>query len=82
MYAAARIKKIKHARVGASTKTTTKFKVRCSRYLYTLVVDDPDKAEKLRQSLPPGTFLIHPKAAPLWARSTSARPTWRTWYVE
>ncbi|KAJ1555327.1 60S ribosomal protein L38 [Cladochytrium tenue] len=31
-----------------------KFKVRCSRYLYTLVVADADKAKKLRQSLPPG----------------------------
>lgn len=37
-------------------KTTgvTKFKVRCSRYLYTLCVTDNDKAEKLKQSLPPG----------------------------
>ncbi|KAJ3346433.1 60S ribosomal protein L38, partial [Entophlyctis luteolus] len=31
-----------------------KFKVRCSRYLYTLVVSDADKAKKLKQSLPPG----------------------------
>ncbi|KAL0095261.1 60S ribosomal protein L38 [Phycomyces blakesleeanus] len=31
----------------------TKFKVRCSRYLYTLVVKDQQKALKLRQSLPP-----------------------------
>ena len=31
-----------------------KFKVRCSRYLYTLVVTDSEKAEKLKQSLPPG----------------------------
>lgn len=31
-----------------------KFKVRCSRYLYTLVVTDKEKAEKLKQSLPPG----------------------------
>ncbi|KAI8799648.1 putative 60S ribosomal protein L38, partial [Cladochytrium replicatum] len=30
-----------------------KFKVRCSRYLYTLVVSDAEKAEKLKQSLPP-----------------------------
>ncbi|KAG2231991.1 ribosomal L38e protein family-domain-containing protein [Thamnidium elegans] len=30
-----------------------KFKVRCSRYLYTLVVKDKSKALKLRQSLPP-----------------------------
>ena len=47
----------------------TKFKVRCSRYLYTLVVDgkpedlpflpnpsflDQEKADKLKLSLPPG----------------------------
>ncbi|UJR10542.1 hypothetical protein I4U23_014742 [Adineta vaga] len=32
----------------------TKFKVRCSRYLYTLIVADKEKAEKLKQSLPPG----------------------------
>ncbi|KAI3438662.1 hypothetical protein D9Q98_001083 [Chlorella vulgaris] len=32
----------------------TKFKVRCSRYLYTLCVADSDKADKLKQSLPPG----------------------------
>ena len=36
-----------------SKKTVTKFKIRCSRYLYTLVVDDSDKADKIRQSLPP-----------------------------
>uniref|UniRef100_H2Y1B5 Large ribosomal subunit protein eL38 n=2 Tax=Ciona intestinalis TaxID=7719 RepID=H2Y1B5_CIOIN len=35
-------------------RQNTKFKVRCSRYLYTLVIQDKDKAEKLRQSLPPG----------------------------
>jgi large subunit ribosomal protein L38e len=32
----------------------TKFKIRCSRFLYTLVVEDAEKAEKLTQSLPPG----------------------------
>ncbi|KAF3831885.1 hypothetical protein GH733_000697 [Mirounga leonina] len=35
-------------------KDNVKFKVRCSRYLYTLVVTDKEKAEKLKQSLPPG----------------------------
>ena len=37
-------------------KMTTgyKFKVRCSRYLYTLAVSDKEKAEKLRQTLPTG----------------------------
>uniref|UniRef100_A0A453GTE4 60S ribosomal protein L38 n=1 Tax=Aegilops tauschii subsp. strangulata TaxID=200361 RepID=A0A453GTE4_AEGTS len=36
------------------TKDAVKFKVRCSRYLYTLCVHDTDKANKLKQSLPPG----------------------------
>lgn len=36
------------------SKAYVKFKVRCSKYLYTLVVVDPEKAEKLKQSLPPG----------------------------
>ncbi|CAH0384355.1 unnamed protein product [Bemisia tabaci] len=31
-----------------------KFKIRCSRFLYTLVVKNEQKAEKLKQSLPPG----------------------------
>jgi len=35
-------------------KESVKFKVRCSRYLYTLVINDKEKADKLRQSLPPG----------------------------
>ncbi|KAK4336976.1 hypothetical protein RND71_044201 [Anisodus tanguticus] len=35
-------------------KNNVKFKVRCSKYLYSLVLSDNDKAEKLRQSLPPG----------------------------
>ena len=49
---AARIKKIAPRVAGGKTKT--KFKIRCTRYLYTLSLDDPEKAEKLRQSLPPG----------------------------
>ena len=36
------------------TARATKFKVRCSKYLYTLSVTDSDKADKLKQSLPPG----------------------------
>ncbi|OMJ96363.1 hypothetical protein SteCoe_114 [Stentor coeruleus] len=31
----------------------TKFKLRCSQYLYTMVVDDAEKAEKIKKSLPP-----------------------------
>lgn len=35
-----------------------KFKVRCSRFLYTLVITDKEKAEKLKQSLPPGMYPV------------------------
>ncbi|XP_035748604.1 60S ribosomal protein L38 [Egretta garzetta] len=35
-------------------KDNVKFKESCSRYLYTLVITDKEKAEKLKQSLPPG----------------------------
>ncbi|KAI6130938.1 P-loop containing nucleoside triphosphate hydrolase protein [Pisolithus croceorrhizus] len=52
----ARIKKVT-ARTPTG-KAITKFKVRCSRYLYTLSVDDPEKAEKLKQSLPPGLTVV------------------------
>jgi large subunit ribosomal protein L38e len=48
----ARRKDAKYARVKKNG-SQTKFKVRCSRYLYTLVLDDKEKANKLRQSLPP-----------------------------
>ncbi|XP_054778826.1 60S ribosomal protein L38-like [Prosopis cineraria] len=36
------------------SRDVVKFKVRCSKYLYTLCVSDPEKADKLKQSLPPG----------------------------
>lgn len=49
-FAAARIKK--------NTKAQNiKFKVRCQKHLYTLVLKDTEKAEKLKQSLPPSTRL-------------------------
>ncbi|CAB4316645.1 unnamed protein product [Prunus armeniaca] len=35
------------------SKDAVKFKVRCSKYLYTLCVFDTEKADKLKQSLPP-----------------------------
>lgn len=41
--------KIKKTKTGV-----TKFKVRCTKYLYTLCVQDAEKADKLKQSLPPG----------------------------
>lgn len=36
----------------------TKFKVRGTRYQYTLVVDDVTKAKKLQQSLPPSLEIV------------------------
>ncbi|KPV72625.1 uncharacterized protein RHOBADRAFT_17815, partial [Rhodotorula graminis WP1] len=41
------------ARNGKVGATKTKFKLRCSKYLYTFQLADAEKAEKLRQSLPP-----------------------------
>ncbi|CBZ53357.1 60S ribosomal protein L38, related [Neospora caninum Liverpool] len=38
---------------GGGASTVTKFKIRCSRYLYTFVVEDREKAQKLEGSLPP-----------------------------
>jgi large subunit ribosomal protein L38e len=35
-----------------------KFKVRCQRFIYTLVLKDSDKADKLKQSLPPGALCL------------------------
>jgi len=42
-------KSVKIKKNGSSTK----FKIRCSTYLYTLIMPDKSKADKLRQSLPP-----------------------------
>ncbi|WYZ38556.1 hypothetical protein EsH8_III_000470 [Colletotrichum jinshuiense] len=42
------------ARIKRNRKNSQiKFKVRCQRHLYTLVLKDSEKAEKLKQSLPP-----------------------------
>eukprot|EP00182_Erythrolobus_australicus_P003868 CAMPEP_0185834624 /NCGR_PEP_ID=MMETSP1353-20130828/5788_1 /TAXON_ID=1077150 /ORGANISM="Erythrolobus australicus, Strain CCMP3124" /LENGTH=71 /DNA_ID=CAMNT_0028533085 /DNA_START=81 /DNA_END=296 /DNA_ORIENTATION=- len=52
---AARRKDARSVRIKKSKKSgATKFKVRCSKYLYTLSVAQADKAKKLEQSLPPG----------------------------
>jgi large subunit ribosomal protein L38e len=32
-------------------------KIRCKRYLYTLILKDSDKADKIKQSLPPSKFV-------------------------
>ena len=52
----ARRKDAKSVKIKKNAENT-KFKVRCSRFLYTLVITDKEKAEKLKQSLPPGKFL-------------------------
>ncbi|KPJ18285.1 60S ribosomal protein L38 [Papilio machaon] len=49
----ARRKDAKSVKIKKNTENV-KFKVRCSRFLYTLVITDKEKAEKLKQSLPPG----------------------------
>ena len=49
----ARRKDAKGVRIKKN-KENVKFKVRCSRFLYTLKITDTEKADKLKQSLPPG----------------------------
>ena len=39
-------------------KMSTKFKVRCSSYLYTLVVKDSKKAEKIEKSIHPSVTKV------------------------
>lgn len=47
------------ARIKRNRKTQQiKFKVRCNRFIYTLVLKDSDKADKLKQSLPPCAFSL------------------------
>jgi large subunit ribosomal protein L38e len=53
----ARRKDARSVRIKRS-KDAVKFKVRCSKYLYTLCVYDTEKANKLKQSLPPGMYHI------------------------
>ncbi|KAK9067877.1 hypothetical protein SSX86_011988 [Deinandra increscens subsp. villosa] len=54
------------------SKDAVKFKVRCSKYLYTLCVFDKDKADKLKQSLPPGLFeCARPLNMPVCGRLSS-----------
>lgn len=50
----ARRKDARSVKIKKSDKVV-KFKIRCSKYLYTLCVTDTEKADKLTQSLPPGT---------------------------
>ena len=49
------------ARIKRTKKSSQiKFKVRCQRHLYTLVLKDAEKAEKLKASLPPSRFPPQP----------------------
>ncbi|CCW70729.1 unnamed protein product [Phytomonas sp. Hart1] len=48
----ARCVKVKH------NPKVSKFKVRCSRYLYTLVVSDKKKADKIERSIHPSVKKI------------------------
>jgi large subunit ribosomal protein L38e len=50
--AKARRKDAKHV-VIKQNPNNVKFKIRCSRYLYTLTIKDKQKADKLKQSFPP-----------------------------
>lgn len=50
----ARRKDAKLVKLMKGKNGVTKFKIRCSKYLYTLSVKDSDKADKLKSSLPPG----------------------------
>merc|ERR1712131_400504 len=53
----ARRKDAKAVSIKKNKNGATKFKVRCSRYLYTLDVTSADKAKKLRQTLPPSVIV-------------------------
>ncbi|KAI1621619.1 ribosomal protein L38e [Exophiala viscosa] len=58
----ARRKDAKGARLKKSSKSKDiKLKIRCKRYLYTLILKDSDKADKIKQSLPPKELSTHTK---------------------
>jgi hypothetical protein len=58
------------ARIKKTSTQQIKFKVRCEKYLYTLVLKDQDKAEKLKQSLPPGMRLTNSLASRSFPRTS------------
>mmetsp|Transcript_36535 Transcript_36535/g.67515 ORF Transcript_36535/g.67515 Transcript_36535/m.67515 type:complete len:80 (-) Transcript_36535:78-317(-) len=47
-------KNAKYVKIKKCRNGGVKFKLRLSRYLYTLAQDDHTKIKKIRQSLPPG----------------------------
>ena len=54
---AARMKRTPITHKGQTTQQI-KFKIRCKRYLYTLILSDASRADKIKQSLPPGESSI------------------------
>ena len=50
--------------------SATKFKVRCSKFLYTLVVNDKKKADKIQKSIHPSV-----KQIAVSVRKHGAKPT-------
>lgn len=55
------------ARIKKTPKSKEiKFKVRCQRYVYSLTLRDSEKADKLKQSLPPGTTSIVERELRAW----------------
>mmetsp|Transcript_4372 Transcript_4372/g.6552 ORF Transcript_4372/g.6552 Transcript_4372/m.6552 type:complete len:80 (-) Transcript_4372:135-374(-) len=47
-------KNAKYVKIKKCRNGGVKFKLRLSKYLYTLAMDDAMKIKKIRQSLPPG----------------------------
>lgn len=66
LHAAARMKRSPITVAGGTKqKEQIKFKIRAKRHLHTLVLTDNSKAEKIKQSLPPGTYSPYTYIAPL-----------------
>lgn len=55
-------------------KTETKFKVRCSRFLYTLVVNDKKKADKIQKSIHPSVKQVQVTARKFVKKAAAAAP--------
>ena len=45
-------------KIKKNADNSHKFKLRLSKYLYTLTITDPAKADKITLSIPPGTELL------------------------
>lgn len=53
-------------------------KIRCKRYLYTLILKDSAKADKIKQSLPPSKFLCPEQSLEIFSLwSYSIEWAWR-----